>query len=705
MTEGTSATIRRAEQRPVAALLIAAMTALAMLVMILGPGGVLGVANAQTATPSPTPTGPQIEFINPSKGTTLEVSDKQDKDTSYHINAWVQQLPSDPFVEFEVEDSDGTSINIGNGTKVGDDTYELYWPSPFNSLDDGTYTLRAILYSGNTSVDTDEETIRINRANPATPLEESEAAAETVELTYPTNGGPLGYFTTPANTTNFLIDATTSAAVTRVTVYYTRSSPGREPSWEACASNQSAGSAGTSPKSIRIRCTVTAGQTPSSITAVAIVVNDGPGSPAPADPSFNDTSDAHRVAPYLQAPSTITVTPESTTKAANTDGTFDCVTFTSEVKDSSGRPIAGSNVDVHAKGPSDQLKFDTYTGTGAISSANQAPDRGSHSTENAWDCDGDETLGTQGEVNLRGDSDIKHIESTSGTDSNGQWKFSLRSDTGGTTQLTAWTDVNGDDLFCSLEPSDSSAIGWGSSLAPTVSALAADQSTCSTAPPSPTPTATTTTSSSPSASSSSSSTPAPAERSVTLGATKSVVRAGGTVVLSGTVASQTASCVNDETVNISRRIHGTDEFTAFETETTDNDGEFSLAIEVANGADYMASVSATSSCDAAESNPVSVQVRPVVRLKVSDASPARGDRITFSGKVLPDHPGTEVKLLRKKKGSRWVRIRTSELAGDSTYSFTIKVRWTGWRNFKVRWPSQDEDHLRGTSRRVVVRGH
>ncbi len=77
--------------------------------------------------PTRTSIGPSIEFLNPSKSTSLEVSNKFDVDNLYHLNAYVGDVPSQPFVEFELQRQDGTKILIGDGVRRGDDTFDFFW--------------------------------------------------------------------------------------------------------------------------------------------------------------------------------------------------------------------------------------------------------------------------------------------------------------------------------------------------------------------------------------------------------------------------------------------------------------------------------------------------------------------------------------------------------------------------------------------------
>ncbi len=452
---------------------------LAMVLTVFGIQLVSAVIGAdafgQTApSPGPTSTGPTIEFLNPDDDTSTEISDKFDVDNAYHLNAFVNEVPVNPAVEFEIQNTSSTNAeitNIGLADRVGNDTFELFWQTPLNSLEDGEFILRAILFSGGNEVDRDEETVLINRESPASPLDDPEPGpAETVEITSPENGETLGFFTDASGTSRIIIEGVPSVAGSTpdpdspgtnfIRGFYSLTPPGDEPEWTDCGFQRSSSDddATTTRRETRVRCTLTSGQNPRFITAVALVANDTPPTRAGPSASFDDSGDAHRVFAELQNPTSVLVSNQGS--GANPQNTQDvavgdCANFVADILDQNGAPFAGANVDVHAQGPSDQLRFDTGSDD---SDANQPPDQG-HAQEIAFNCDDDETGGLQGERNILGGSDVKHIETTGvGSDRNGRFSFGVRSDVRGVTQITAFADENGDDQQCSLEASGNAAV-------------------------------------------------------------------------------------------------------------------------------------------------------------------------------------------------------------------------------------------------------
>ena len=710
----------------------------ALLVMLLPGGAFDGIAQAQ---PSPSASGPRIQFLNPS-GTTVdsatsgpgrEVSAKNDKsNTTYHLVAWVTQLPSTPTVEFKLQ-SGNTETTIGTGTLRGSDTFDIAWN--LAALADGDYTVKAILYSSGIEISRDEEAVKINNAEAATnmvtdlPIEEN--TGETVEIVYPTIAGPWGAFRKPGTTTSYVgvVDVTASEGTSEVRAYYTTSAPGTEPAWTRCSS-PAAGEA-VADTINGVRCTLAEGASPTSVTAIAAAAGDAdqafpddchPHAPN-ADPcgEGEDSGDAHRTTGYIQTPTSLVVAPTTQRRDDKTPGTagnqYDCSTvITATVVDQSARKVAGANVDVHAAGPTDNLYFDDSDSVD--STPHQPPNSGGHTAENSVDCESTDaskalisTAGEgQGDHEVAGEGDIKHIEAAAtGTDDAGEFKFRLynRSETlTGATQFTAFYDRDDDDRYCSAEPAGHGSIGWGAD-AGTPSGLPSETATC------PEPTATTTGSptgsptTSPTRSTTGSPTASPTPgtaRTVTLAASDAKVVAGDQVKLNGQVLSSDSTCEDGEFIRIRRRVHGTDTFVDFSSATTDAQGSYEKMITANVSADYLAVATAHDSCAEGTSQSVTVLAKVKVSISVNDFKPLKGTKVVFKGRVLPKHAGTRV-TLQRKKGGRWVKVAKVKLNGKSRYRFEIDANWTKDRRFRVKWAEADSDHESGLSQVVKVVTH
>lgn len=393
-----------------------------------------------------------IALLNPSPYTPAQVPEISDKgDRPLHLVAWVQDVPANPLVEFEIKavanSLPGQNVATVDGFRAGTDTWEGFFTIP-ESFPEGQYTVDARLYSNLVEVAVDQQIVTLNKENVPPP-----SASETVEMVQPENAAQLGFFTPKGGLPNTLISATTGADTQQVRVLYTVSDPGNDPEWVPC------GSAGPGGGIATARCTLTEGHDPLQVTAVAAVANMTP-RPGTPQSTADDAGDGHRILPYLQVPSSVSFDQSSITAK-----TGECKRITATVLDQFARPVAAVNVDVHAEGPDDQLTFatdDRPTGVLVQSSDYQAPNDGHVSSEATIRCfDPSENSGKQQGVHrVIGTADREHIESASGTDNTGSFLFALYSGTGGDTNVNVWADVNDDDSQSLSEAAGVASIGW-----------------------------------------------------------------------------------------------------------------------------------------------------------------------------------------------------------------------------------------------------
>lgn len=463
-------------QRRLARTILVGIVLAVVTFVLLASGPTFGLGFAQQEQP-------RIEFLNPS-GTNFseEISAKPDgRDSQYHLVAWVNQIPSNVGVEFRYIDPDsGNEVPIGAGMQSSvPDTFHTFWDPPATLPDDeDNVTLVARLLSGTTEVDRDTESdvfVNDQDPDPLNPLDMTDPRGETVEITYPAIGASWGLFTPRDRATAGLIDVSMSAGITFVRGVYSVSPPGSEPVWINCGTENRAAAANG------VRCTLQAQHSLSQVVAVGAVANDGTGTTYST--ANDDSSDAHRVAPYQQVSGTMAINP-----AQGAGATGNCSNlFTATLTDQLGVAIANANLDVHARGPVDEIAFDS----GTVAGASKSPDQGSHSpSETARNCAADPpaVAGLQGEHNDPAATDIKHIETTTtaGTNDDGQWVFQLFSPAAGVTEFVVWSDHDDDDMFCSTEVSASGSVGWDQAAG--VPTLGPELTSCpSPSPSSPAP--------------------------------------------------------------------------------------------------------------------------------------------------------------------------------------------------------------------------
>ena len=474
---------------------------LGLMAMSSGPNGATVFAQAtESPSESPAPTGPEIKLLNPSQaydpgllapprppGTPdpPKISDKYDGvDRLYHVVAVTRNAPDNAAVEayFQPDVGFGLEMTVGILTRVPGqpDTWEMFWDIP-DTMISTPGTFKVIMFAptitGFEEVASDETAARVNNAD------------ETAEISWPTQGGQLGFHKPKGGQWRTVVEGTASADSNRVAVLISTTPVGEDQTYTRCAYvNISA--AANSKKDFAADCALPGKALPSEVTSVAVVaVEDDTPSPATNANAFTqDSADAHRVHGYVQDVQRMTIEVKGM-PGANGETTSNhyptnrrrtamrpfsqsettptnCLKFRILVKDHLGRPVQGANVDGHMSGPNDQAGFgeDTYNDYDSEDSAYKAPDKAGHSKEGARFCDDfvdtpEDDRGTdigpesQGEHNVPGGADLKHIETTHGTGLDvrngtappflfgpGESRFFLFSFQPGFTDLTVWVD-------------------------------------------------------------------------------------------------------------------------------------------------------------------------------------------------------------------------------------------------------------------------
>jgi hypothetical protein len=176
------------------------------------------------------------------------------------------------------------------------------------------------------------------------------------------------------------------------------------------------------------------------------------------------------------------------------------------------------------------------------------------------------------------------------------------------------------------------------------------------------------------------------------------IKFGGTVTLSGRLTGQNNS---GQTVTIESDPFPFGTFETAGTVQTNASGEWSFTDSPTMNTRYRAR------SGGAESRTVDVNVRPAISFRVSDRTPAIGQRVRFSGRLCPEHDGTAVALQQRLPNGQWRSIRTlvlKDIPGEtcSSYARTLRPRRT--RAYRVHF-NGDADHVAGNSRVRVVRVH
>ncbi len=196
-----------------------------------------------------------------------------------------------------------------------------------------------------------------------------------------------------------------------------------------------------------------------------------------------------------------------------------------------------------------------------------------------------------------------------------------------------------------------------------------------------------------------------ASRTISLFASANEVVYPTQVTLSGQIVSPEPSCEDaDELVRIRRRVFGDSEYRDFEVAATDAGGRFELSFVPKPSADYVAVAPGHDDCADATSSVETVVVQVKVTIGASREEAPRGSTIEISGRVRPNHVGTNVALQRRRGAGEFVTVHRDQLNERSRYRFSVEVNWKGRRVFRTLWRAQDDDHLGNRSERIVIRG-
>ena len=190
-------------------------------------------------------------------------------------------------------------------------------------------------------------------------------------------------------------------------------------------------------------------------------------------------------------------------------------------------------------------------------------------------------------------------------------------------------------------------------------------------------------------------TPAAGPTAITIAATPPVVTFGKPVTIAGTVAGRP----NDKVELEWTPFPYTDPFKNAAQGTTDANANYSFQNTPTLNTRYHVVAKAPP----ATSADIDVLVRTKVGLRLSDRTPASGQRVRFRGSVLPAHDGSNV-LIQRKTSAGWKTIRTRTLVAGtplngvarSKYRAGIRIRRNS--TYRTVLPKHD-DHARGKSRK------
>lgn len=196
-------------------------------------------------------------------------------------------------------------------------------------------------------------------------------------------------------------------------------------------------------------------------------------------------------------------------------------------------------------------------------------------------------------------------------------------------------------------------------------------------------------------------TPAAGPAAVTIAATPRVVTFGKPVTIAGTVAGRP----NDQVEVEQTPYPFTDPFKNAGQGMTDAAANYSFQVTPALNTRYHV----VAKSPPATSADIDVLVRTKVGLRLSDRTPARGQRVRFRGTVLPAHDGQTVRI-QKRTASGWKTIATPTLVAATPLDGVARSKYRQGRRirangvFRTVMPAH-ADHARGKSPRRSATVH
>jgi hypothetical protein len=190
---------------------------------------------------------------------------------------------------------------------------------------------------------------------------------------------------------------------------------------------------------------------------------------------------------------------------------------------------------------------------------------------------------------------------------------------------------------------------------------------------------------------------APTPQTLTIGASATTVKAGGSVTLSGKLA---GGKFDNKNVTVRQDPFPVDGFANGGSATTNATGDWSLVVKPTTNTRYQAR------SGKADSPAVDVMVRPAITLKLSDRTPARGQRVTFSGTFCPEKDGTAI-ALQRRRATGWRTIAKpvlADVAGATCSSYSSKRRVRRDGAYRARFLG-DAQNVAGNSRVRRARVH
>lgn len=189
----------------------------------------------------------------------------------------------------------------------------------------------------------------------------------------------------------------------------------------------------------------------------------------------------------------------------------------------------------------------------------------------------------------------------------------------------------------------------------------------------------------------------PGSGELTIAASKAQVTYSKTAIIAGQLKRAPAAA---QQVTLEQDPFPFNKFDAVGNATTDAAGNYSFTVKPTVSTRYRVVAAAKPKLTSAEAQ---VNVAIMVTRRVGDKTPARGQRVRFSGSAAPALAGRPVAIERRAADRSWKAVATTVLDAQSKYRKRVKIRRTGY--YRARVAGTDAGLLTGHSRRIRLRVH
>ena len=189
----------------------------------------------------------------------------------------------------------------------------------------------------------------------------------------------------------------------------------------------------------------------------------------------------------------------------------------------------------------------------------------------------------------------------------------------------------------------------------------------------------------------------PGSGELTVAASKPQVTYGRSAVISGQLKQ---APVAGQQVALEQSPFPFGKFSEVAKATTDATGNYSFTVTPTVSTRYRVVKAVKPKLTSAETQ---VNVAILVTRRVGDKTPARGQRVRFSGRTAPALAGRPVTIERRVADGSWKAVATTTLNAQSKYAKRVRIRRSG--HYRATVAGTDPSLLTGHSRRIRLRVH